>query len=78
VHNNLGICYYKQEKIDLAITEYLRSIELDPFMVEAHYNLGVCYDMQEKTDLAIGEYRRAIELNPYDANAYYKPRKMFL
>jgi len=56
-HNNLGRVLLKREKNDLAIAEFLKSIELDRSLLEAHLNLAQVYRMQQKLELAEGEYK---------------------
>ena len=38
-HDNLGIAYFNQGKLDEAVAEYKKAIEIKPNFAEAHYNL---------------------------------------
>src|SRR5260370_160177 len=58
-----------QGKLDDAIAEYRRAIEIDPNYAFAHNNLGVALRGQGKLDDAIAEYRRAIEIDPNSERA---------
>lgn len=44
VHNALGFCYYSMEKVDLAIQEYRKAVELQQGYVTAWNNLGDAYE----------------------------------
>jgi Tfp pilus assembly protein PilF len=66
----LGYALRKQGKLDEAIVEYRKAIELDPKYAGAHNNLGVALMGQGKLDEAIAEYRKAIELDSKYAGAH--------
>ena len=42
-HNNLGIAFKEQGKLDEAVACYCRALELRPDYAEAHNNLGVAF-----------------------------------
>ena len=42
-HVNLGNVYMNQEKLDQAIVQYQKAIEIDPNLGLAHNNLGQAY-----------------------------------
>lgn len=44
VHNALGFCYFSMEKVDLAIQEYKKAVELQQGYVTAWNNLGDAYE----------------------------------
>ena len=80
-HNNRGLNYYKQGKLDTAIAEFKKALEINPGLIEARNNLGNAYHDQGNLTDAIAEYQKAIEINPNDAethynlgNAYYNQR----
>jgi len=54
----------KNGKVDQAIAELKRAIELNPNFAMGHYNLGNAYASKDLVDQAIGEYKLAIELDP--------------
>ncbi|MFQ5847381.1 MAG: tetratricopeptide repeat protein [Candidatus Methylomirabilales bacterium] len=87
---NLARIYERQGKVNRAIAEYRRALDITRDYVEAHNNLGFLYLQQSKTDLAIKEFSEATHLSPkvaiYQRNlgaAYYqagnrgKARKAF-
>ncbi|MFQ5455195.1 MAG: tetratricopeptide repeat protein [Nitrospirota bacterium] len=69
-HHNLGLVYYKEGEISLAIKEYKEAIRTNPDsplthydLAFTHYDLGTIYAERGNIDLAINEYKKAIEIN---------------
>lgn len=56
-------------QLDKAITEYRKSLELDPDLVEARHNLGVAYLRKELYDEAISAFEKVLEIKPDDVLA---------
>jgi len=71
-HNNLGVAYFKSEKVDEGISECKRALAIKPNYAEAHYNLGVDYLKRGKVDEAIAEYKQALAIKPNYAEAHHK------
>ncbi|GCA71998.1 TPR repeat-containing protein YrrB [Microcystis aeruginosa NIES-2519] len=69
-YSNRGIIYYKQQKYDLAISDYSKAIEINPNYAQAYVNRGNLYSDLQKYDLALSDYNKAIDINPNDAYAY--------
>ena len=69
-HNNLGVAYETEDRIDDAISEYLLAIQIDPMYEEAHYNLGMAYDEKDRGEDAVNELLTAIEIRPAYGQAY--------
>jgi Flp pilus assembly protein TadD len=69
-HNNLGNWYKSQGRLDDAIHEYTRALELDPSYFGAYTNLGLTYDQKGRMEEAVRCYARALTINPHDAQAY--------
>ena len=61
---NLAKIYEREGKIDQAIWEYRRALDIDRDYVDAHNSLGVLYLHQGKVDLAIDKFTEATRLNP--------------
>ena len=59
-----------QKKLDEAIAQYRKAIELDPKSVSTYNNLGIALSDQKKLDEAISQYRKAIELDPKSVGTY--------
>lgn len=61
----LGEKYSNQGKVDEAIKEYKKALNLDPNFAEAHLNLGWSYALKKKDyNLALQETLEAIRLKP--------------
>lgn len=69
-YNNRGIDYRKEGKLDLAIKDFDKVIELNPNFAEAYNNRGVAYGIKDRVDKAIEDFNTAIGLNPTFADAY--------
>jgi tetratricopeptide (TPR) repeat protein len=63
-HNNLGNAYTEKGSLDKAISEYKKSLELNPHYAETHNNLGTAYFESGKVDEAIAEYTLALTIKP--------------
>ena len=62
--NDIGIYYYRLNKIDSSIHYYNKSIELNPASAIDYANLGVNYRKLEKKDEAIKYFELALSLDP--------------
>ena len=60
-YNNRGIDYRKENKLDLAIKDFDKAIELNPEFAEAYNNLGNAYDDEGNFDKAIANFNTAIK-----------------
>ena len=58
-----GASYLKQNKLDEAISEFSKAIELSPRPDKAYYDRGRAYDAKGELDKAIDDYTKAIEVN---------------
>lgn len=58
-----GANYLKQNRLDEAITEFSKAIELNPSMDKAYYDRGRVYEAKGDLDKAIEDYTKAIGLN---------------
>ncbi len=62
--NNVGAEFLKQGRLDEAIAEFQRAVEVDPNYTAAHFNLAYTYERRERIDDAIAQYRKALQLEP--------------
>jgi tetratricopeptide (TPR) repeat protein len=69
-HTVMGIQYYKDGKLDQAIAEFKKAIELDPTDPANYRNLGTVYLTQGKLSESVAAYEQAIKLNPKFGEAY--------
>ena len=86
----LGEVYQNQKKINLAIAEFKKAIELNPYDDRPYYMLGYIYlhyspDLKDKHKLAIQAFKKAIEINLFNEavhlelfNVYYRIGKINL
>ncbi|MGH7431244.1 MAG: tetratricopeptide repeat protein [Candidatus Methylomirabilales bacterium] len=69
-HFNMGLFYQKQGQYAQAFAAYQKTIELNPFHVEAYNNLGVLYKEVGEVDKAIQHYRKALSIDPNYVKAH--------
>ncbi len=69
-HFNMGLFYQKQGQYAQAFAAYQKTVELNPFHVEAYNNLGVLYKELGEVEKAIQHYRRALAIDPNYVKAY--------
>ena len=65
-HNDLGVAYEAQGRLDLAAREYRRALRLDPRFGRARLNLGNVEAAAGRWARAEGEFRRALAVLPGD------------
>ena len=63
-HNNLGIVYKKQGRLDEALKEFLTALKLNPDDVITHYNMALAYNLKGLKEKAIEELEIALRLKP--------------
>jgi len=61
-HSSLGFVYFKQGRLDDAVSEYLAETRLDPKNAQTHYNLASVLHYQGKLDEAKKQYQIAASL----------------
>lgn len=69
-YNNRGIDYRKEGKLDLAIKDFDKAIELNPEFAEAYNNLGNVYDGKGDFDKTIANFNTAIKFKSDFVEAY--------
>ena len=69
-HNEIGIIYLGQDRLDMAISEFKQAVALNPMFDQAYDNMGVAYDKKGDFDNAISQYKRALEINPNNPKIY--------
>lgn len=65
VYEALGSAYQLQNKLDEAIAQYQKAINIDPNLSEVHYNLACVYSLRKEKELAIDCLRTAVTQNKY-------------
>ena len=69
-HYNLGVALDHLGRIDEAMSQYRKALEVKPDYVDARMNLGVDLASRGQTDEAIAAYRETIRLAPQFATAH--------
>lgn len=70
VHVNRGVTRLRQGKLDEAVADLQKAIELNPKQFQAHVNLAMAYQKQKKLDDALRELDEAATLEPASAALY--------
>ena len=70
-HNNLGVAYLNQRKIDAAASEFRTALALDPRNVESLVNLSLAEKDAGRRDEARAALAKALEIDPHSAEAHY-------
>jgi type IV pilus assembly protein PilF len=65
----LGVEYFRQNKLDLAKQKLEKALEQDPGLAAAHTTMALLYDRIGDRKEAEKHYRRAVRLSPKDADA---------
>jgi len=68
--SNYGAALRKQGKMEEALAQYDRALELDPESKNAHFGLGILYAELGKRGEALLEYQRAIAIDPTYSEVY--------
>lgn len=71
LYNDIGMCYFKLKKLDMAESYLTKAIEDTPTFANAYNNRGLVRGTMGKTQQAINDCTKAIELKPNYANAYF-------
>ena len=70
IYNQQGKRFWKQGRVEEAITAYKKALLWDSRYARAYNNLGVVRLEQGKIEQAIADFEQAIRLDPIDAQAY--------
>lgn len=62
--NNVGADFLQQNRLEEAIAEFQRAVEVDPSYIAAHFNLAYAYERAQRVEEAIAQYTRALQLEP--------------
>ena len=67
----LGLYLHRTGRVDEAIANYHRVIQIEPDNLPAHVNLGNALDATGRLDAAAGEFRTAVRINPRSYMPHY-------
>ena len=62
LHNYLGICYSRTNKLEKAVRSYRVALKLDPSLAEAHLNLAFALQRMQEPAAARTQYQEACKL----------------
>ncbi len=69
--NDQGVVDAKKGQYDLAISEFTRSLAIEPLSAETYNNRGIAYSRKGQYDLAIADFTKAIDISPDEAKTRY-------
>ena len=69
--HNLGTLFLRQGKLDDAMEQFQKSLDIMPDNAEALNNLGNVLAMKGEAQAAIAQYQKALALQPLYADAHY-------
>jgi tetratricopeptide (TPR) repeat protein len=75
-HQRMGQIYLRQGKLDPALAEFLKAVELNPFHSTAWADLGLAYAQRGNIDKAEEQLRRQIEVNKRNGLQSSQPYSM--
>ena len=70
-HGQLGLALFAERRLDQAVTQYQKCLEINPNDDAAHSNLGLALREQGHVAEAIDHYRKALEINPDLVTAHH-------
>jgi tetratricopeptide (TPR) repeat protein len=69
-HYALGNAFFENGKLNEAIAQFQKALQIRPERAEAHYNLGIALYQQGEMDQAIAHFQKALQINPAYAQAH--------
>ncbi|NVN98003.1 MAG: PEP-CTERM system TPR-repeat protein PrsT [Geobacteraceae bacterium] len=66
----LGLCYYNQNNLELALSQFRRILDVNPSAPQARLLIGIILLKQKRVDDSIAELRKLLQINPGFALAH--------
>jgi tetratricopeptide (TPR) repeat protein len=66
----LGLCFHKQDKVDLSIEQFEKAIKICPDDATSYFYLASIYTLQSKWEQSENLYKKVIQLRPNYIDAY--------
>ena len=66
----LGLCYYKLNKLELALNQFQKAVRVSPSFVQARIMVGATLFKQKRLNDAVVELRKAIKINDNNGFAH--------
>jgi len=76
--NNRATIYENQEKVDLALEEYTKAIEIDPQDPLQYSNRARTYQKQQNYELALADYIQGISLDKENPRWYHERANCYI
>ena len=77
-HYVFGLALDQQGRLEEAVLQYNKALQIRPEFALAHNNLGAALSRQGKLNEAIYHYDRALQIDPSYSKAYYNLAKIYL
>jgi tetratricopeptide (TPR) repeat protein len=74
---NMASTQESLKQINIAKYNYLKAIELNPYMPISYFNLGSLYARLNDYKLAMDYFQMALQRDPYDSDTYYNIGYMY-
>jgi type IV pilus assembly protein PilF len=68
-HTDLGAAYFQQNKMEVALDEFNRAVEIDPKYGQAYNGLGLVYAALNEDAKADASFKKAIQVQPDSSEA---------
>ncbi len=69
IHTELGMAYYGNNQMSVALEEFKEAVAADPNYAPAHNQLGLVYMTLNEDKLARQSFERALKIDPADSSA---------
>ncbi len=70
-HYDQAWIFFDENDYDMAISEFEKCLDIDPYFVKAYCNLGVIYILKKDYTKAINELNQALNIDPKFKEAYF-------
>ncbi|HSM81315.1 MAG TPA: tetratricopeptide repeat protein [Nodosilinea sp.] len=68
-YSNRGLVYLRMGRLQAALSDCHRAVDLGPNLDHAYNNRAMCYAALGQLTAAVEDYERAIDLNPFNSRA---------
>ncbi|HUB67527.1 MAG TPA: tetratricopeptide repeat protein [Candidatus Methylacidiphilales bacterium] len=69
-HDNFGMVLFQEGRVDEAMVQFKKALEIDPNYADAHNNFGWALFQKGQADEAIAQYQQALKINPHGYSAH--------
>lgn len=72
IHKHRGMAYFAQSKYDEAVSDFTRTLELDPKSYKAAYYRGVVHSVRTDYPASVRDFERALDIHPCHFYSLYR------